>query len=324
MRDEVIPVFFTVDNSYVPYLDCAVRSMIQNASKDYSYRIIVLYENVPEENLNKLRKSVKEPFQIQFVEMKEKVEGLSDRVENRLRCDYFTMTIYFRLFIADMFPEFEKAVYIDSDVIVPGDISKMYHLELVGNLIGACPDHSVADIPELARYMEKTIGVDKHEYINSGVLLMNLKKMREVEFSKRFLYLLNQYHFDCIAPDQDYLNAMCKGNILFLDECWDAMPPEGARREPLENPELIHYNLFQKPWCYDDIPYAKYFWKYAKDSPFYSEILANKENYSEKQKKSDRECLDVLIRKAGVLDQGPVTFCKVQKNGEQIKYDNWR
>ena len=62
---------------------------------------------------------------------------------------------------------------------------------------------------------------------------------------------------------------MCNGKILYLDEAWDAMPTEG--KEPLKNPKLIHYNLFQKPWCYDNIQYEEYFWKYAKDSGYYED-----------------------------------------------------
>ena len=43
---------------------------------------------------------------------------ITDRIENRLRSDYFTMTIYFRIFIPDMYPEYDKAIYIDSDIVV--------------------------------------------------------------------------------------------------------------------------------------------------------------------------------------------------------------
>ncbi|MCC8168028.1 MAG: hypothetical protein LIO37_01635, partial [Clostridiales bacterium] len=169
------------------------------------------------------------------------------------------------------------------------------------------------------RYLEYSIGVEPHKYINSGVLLMNLKKMREVEFAGRFLTLLNKFHFDCVAPDQDYFNAMCADRIVFLDECWDAMPPEGGKRQILTEPKLIHYNLFQKPWCYDDIPYEEYFWEYARISPFYEDILEHKRNYSGEQKDSDRECLQTIISKGGKMDQQEITFRKMRQKGEQIR-----
>lgn len=312
-----IPIFFTIDNSYAPYVSVAIQSIMEKASRDYNYKIIILHQELTEENIAKISSLEKDGFEIKFVYMKDGLEAITDRVENRLRCDYFTLTIYFRLFIPDMFPEYDKGIYIDSDVVVPGDISELYNHELGDNLIGACSDKSVVDVPELAKYMEEAVGVNKHEYINSGVLLMNLKAMREKEFSKKFLRLLKQYHFDCIAPDQDYLNAMCNGKILYLDEAWDAMPTEG--KEPLKNPKLIHYNLFQKPWCYDNIVYEEYFWSYAKKNKYYDQIVEFKSNYSDEQKKSDQECLGVLMNKGGKMPDNDITFKKVMERGEEIR-----
>ena len=312
-----IPIFFTIDNKYAPYLSTAISSIIENSSKEYDYKIFILHDGLTEENISKISNLQTEGFDITFREMKEGLELITDRVENRLRCDYFTLTIYFRLFISDMFPEFDKGIYIDSDIIVPGDISELYNYELGENLIGACTDNSIQEIPELINYMENAIGVPKKEYINSGVLLLNLKLMREKEFSKKVLTLLNTYHFDSIAPDQDYINAMCNGKILYLNEEWDAMP--NPAKEPLKNPKLIHYNLFQKPWCYDNIQYEDEFWKYATASSFYNEIVEHKNNYSEEQKKSDNDCLGVLITKGDALPNTDVTFKKIYENGGNIR-----
>lgn len=318
MKASIIPIFFTVDENYAPWLDCAMRSLTQNASEDYRYHIHVLNQDLTEQDIERIRSAVRPPFDISFTHMDESYAGLTDRKENRLRCDYFTMTIFFRIFIADMFPEYDKGIYLDSDIVVPGDISEMFQLNLGENIIGACPDYSIMGIPELVRYTEQAVGVKSAEYINSGVLLMNLKKMREVDFSGHFLRLLNKYHFDCIAPDQDYFNAMCRGKVLFLDERWDTMPPEAGERGRVGSPGLIHYNLFQKPWCYDNIPYEEYFWKYASVSPYYEDILTFKKNYSEEQKASDRECLRTLVEKGGALDRQDVTFRKVRERGESF------
>ncbi|MCD8342741.1 MAG: glycosyltransferase family 8 protein [Clostridiales bacterium] len=320
MKQDEIPIFFTVDESYAPYLDCAIRSMMEHASKAYTYQIIVLHEDLTEESRRKLSVNVKPPFQIRFIHMKDKLAGITDRAENRLRCDYFTLTIYFRLFIADMFPEYDKGVYLDSDIVVPGDISQLYRTELGGNIIAACTDRSIMPVPELVNYVEDAVGVPIDQYINSGILVMNLKKMREVGFSGHFLHLLSTYHFDCLAPDQDYFNAMCNGKIVYLDESWDAMPPEGGGAvSVLEHPNLIHYNLFQKPWCYDNIPYEDYFWRCAKGSPFYEDIERHKETYSEAQKASDRTCLGNMIRKGPEVCKQPVTFRKMGEEGKKIR-----
>lgn len=320
MEQNIIPVFFTADESYAPWLDCAIRSMEENASEAYSYRIIVLHQDLTEESRKKIASGVHAPFEIAFIPMESELAGITDRVENRLRCDYFTLTIYFRLFIADRFPEYKKGIYLDSDIVVPGDVSELYRVELGDNIIGACADRSITPVPELVEYVEDAVGIQIDHYINSGILLMNLEKMRDVGFCYHFLHLLHTWHFDCLAPDQDYINAMCSGKIHYLDEVWDAMPPMGGKEaDVLSKPKLIHYNLFQKPWCYDDIPYEEYFWYYAKKSPFYSGIVRYKENYSEQQKESDRTCLENMIAKGPMVCRQPVTFRKMFEKGEKIR-----
>lgn len=314
-QKEVIPIFFTIDNAYAPYLGTAITSLICNASKEYNYRIIVLHQELSAANQAKLSALAKNQFEIQFVPMQRGMEDITDRMSNRLRCDYFTLTIYFRLFIPAMFPEYDKGIYLDSDIVVPGDISKLYQVELGDNLLGASLDHSIQNIPPLVKYMDEGVGVGKHSYINSGVLLMNLRKLREVSLETRFLELLNTYHFDCIAPDQDYLNVMCNGKIVYLSEEWDAMPVDD--REPIANPKLIHYNLFSKPWCYDNVEYGEYFWKYASDSGFLDQILAAKASYSDAQKKSDSNCLQLLLDTAEKIAAAEENFRTVFNGGKE-------
>lgn len=314
-NNKVIPIFFSVDDNYVPYLAVALKSMISNASKEYTYKVIVLHQGVSESNINRVKQLQNDIFTIDFVPMKDSFSCITDRMSNRLRADYFTLTIYFRLFIPAMFPEYDKGIYLDSDIVVPGDISKLYEIDIEDKLIGASVDYSIQNIPEFAEYTEKGIGVVVSEYINSGVLLMNLKKLREVSIDTRFLELLNTYHFDSIAPDQDYLNAMCYGKVKYLSGNWDAMPEENTN--PLDDPKLIHYNLFAKPWCYDNIQYEDYFWKYAKDSGYIDEIKEFKKNYSDTQKQSDKECTERMVKRALEIAQQKENFRTVFASGKE-------
>ena len=311
--DKIIPIFFTIDDSYAPFLATALTSAIDNCAPNRNYKAIVLYQELSEENRARLTRLATGNFRIECTPMRAGLDSITDRMSNRLRCDYFTLTIYFRLFIPTMFPEFDKGIYIDSDVVLRGDLAELYDIDIGDNLIGACADRSVVEVPPLARYMENAVGVDKYSYVNSGVLLMNLKKLREVGFDRHFLTLLDTYHFDCIAPDQDYLNAICNGKIHYLDECWDAMPTED--RPPLAGAKLIHYNLFSKPWCYDNIQYGEYFWQYAKDSGYLSEIEAYKAAYSDEQKASDARCMALLLERGESIPAEDVTFKKISESG---------
>lgn len=312
-----IPIFFTIDNGYAPFLAVALNSAIKNASPDREYKAIILHQDVSESNIARLKALQTPNFQIELTPMKANFEALDDRMSNRLRCDYFTLTIYFRLFIPEMFPQYDKGIYIDSDVVLTTDIAKLYDIDIGESLIGACNDLSIADIPPLVAYTENAIGVKKEQYINSGVLLMNLKALREADLEGNFLRLLNTYHFDSIAPDQDYLNAMCNGKICYLDAMWDAMPNDA--RPALTDTCLIHYNLFSKPWCYDDVQYADVFWKYARDSGYFDEIKAYKAAYSQEQKRADSDCLELLIRRGSEICDNEVTFKKMYEKGAEIR-----
>ena len=317
MQNKVIPIFFTIDDAYAPFLSVALNSAVKNSSSNRNYKAIVLYQELNEENRKKLESLATDNFEISFVPMCEGLESITNRMSNRLRCDYFTLTIYFRLFIPAMFPQYDKAIYIDSDVVLLSDIAELYDTEIGENLIGACPDFSVADVPPLCNYMENAVGVPKDKYINSGVLLMNLKRLREKEIDKHFLNLLNTFHFDSIAPDQDYLNALCSGNIYYLPECWDTMP--NNNKPPLKDARLIHYNLFSKPWCYDGIQYGDYFWHYALDSGYLPEIKAYKAGYTDEQKESDSKCLGLLVERGEAITHMDITFKKMFESGVKIR-----
>ena len=317
MMNREIPIFFTIDDSYAPFLAVALNSAIKNSDPQRNYKAIVLYQDLGADNISRLQSLQTENFKIELMPIRANMEALDDRMSNRLRCDYFTLTIYFRLFIPSMFPQYDKGIYIDSDVVLTDDIAKLFDIDIGENYIGACNDLSIADIPPLVAYTEKAVGVNAKEYINSGVLLMNLKKMRDDDLEGHFLALLNKYHFDSIAPDQDYLNAMCNGKIYYLEEKWDTMPNDA--KPMLTETSLIHYNLFSKPWCYDGIQYEEQFWNYAQDCGFIDEIRKFKDSYTEDKKKADSECLELLVRRGMEIPEKDITFKKMNEKGVRIR-----
>ena len=317
MMNREIPIFFTIDGSYAPFLAVALNSAIKNSDPQRNYKAIVLYQDLGADNISRLQSLQTENFKIELMPIRANMEALDDRMSNRLRCDYFTLTIYFRLFIPSMFPQYDKGIYIDSDVVLTDDIAKLFDIDIGENYIGACNDLSIADIPPLVAYTEKAVGVNAKEYINSGVLLMNLKKMRDDDLEGHFLALLNKYHFDSIAPDQDYLNAMCNGKIYYLEEKWDTMPNDA--KPMLTETSLIHYNLFSKPWCYDGIQYEEQFWNYARDCGFIDEIREFKASYTEDKKKADSECLELLVRRGMEIPENDITFKKMNEKGVRIR-----
>lgn len=288
-----IPIFFAVDDKYIPFMAVALKSLIENSSKENEYIIKILYTNISEENKKNILEYSKENYNIdiEFVNMNGKLDDINDKLYTR---DYFSNTTYYRLLLPELYPEYKKALYLDSDIVILKDIAKLYDIDLGDNLIGAAPDDVIQTLPEFRDYAELVVGVRRHEeYFNAGVMLMNLEKLREVKFKEKFVYMLGTIKF-AVAQDQDYLNRICKGRVKLISKTWDRMPVSAQEKEE-EDVSLVHYNLTFKPWHFDKVPYDKYFWKYAKETKYYNKILKIKANYSEEDIKRDSESHDRLV-----------------------------
>lgn len=291
-NNNVIPIFMAVDNNYIPFLGVALKSIIDNVSKQNRYEIKVLYTSVTEENKKKIEEYQTENVGIEFVNLSYKLQEIQEKLYTR---NYFSNTTYFRLFIPELYPEYDKAVYIDSDTITLVDIAKLYNTEMGDNLIAGIPDGAVQAIPIFQDYVEKVVGVSNYNnYFNAGIIVMNLKALREYKFQEKFLYMLEKIKFE-VAQDQDYLNRLCKGRVKLLGFEWNRMPAMGEQEGELN---IIHYNLGCKPWYFDNVLYQEHFWKYAEKTRFYAQIRGMKKNYTEADKERDDANSSKLIELA--------------------------
>ena len=135
--NEVIPIFFTVDDIYIPLLGVCLESIIDHISSENLYVVKILHTNIMEENKNKIMKYQRENFDIEFVDLNYYINQVKDKLYTR---DYYTNTTYFRLFIPNLYPQYKKALYIDSDIILLDDIAKLYDIDMENNLIAGIND----------------------------------------------------------------------------------------------------------------------------------------------------------------------------------------
>lgn len=286
----VIPIFFAIDDGYIPFLAVAIKSLIENASKEYEYIIKVLHTNVKENNVRKIKKFETENVNIEFVNLSYYIKKVQDKLYTR---DYYTNTTYFRMFLPELYPQYDKVLYLDSDIVVLGDISQLYNTEIGTNLVAAAPDDIIQYNKVFQEYAEKVVGVVKYQnYFNAGILLMNLDQLRKFNFQDKFLYLLGTVKFS-VAQDQDYLNRLCKGRVTLINSQWDVMPVVN-RKINKEDIKIIHYNFAYKPWRFEDVQYKEYFWEYARKTEFLDEIQKIKDSYTEEERFQDREAEKAL------------------------------
>lgn len=288
----VIPVFFAVDDGYIPFLAVALKSVIDNTSEENEYKIKILYTNVLEENMKKIKKYENKNIDIEFVNVKKQLEEIKEKLYTR---NYFSNTTYYRLFIPEMYPEYKKAVYIDSDTICLTDIANLYNINIEDNLIAGTPDGVIQTIDVFKDYVERVVGVSNYnKYFNAGIIIMNLEELRKYKFQDKFIYMLERVKFE-VAQDQDYMNRLCKGRVKLLDYSWNRMPVMGEQKGAIN---IIHYNLGAKPWYFDNILYQEYFWKYAEKTEFYNEIKEIGAKYTEADKERDDASSAKLIELA--------------------------
>ena len=289
-----IPIFFAVDDGYLPFLAVTIQSIMEHSSPEYYYVIRVLYTNVSKEKIERIKKLSKENLTIDFVDLNYYIDRIKDKLYTR---DYYSKTTYFRLFLPTLYPQYDKVLYLDSDIVVNADVAELYNIDIGDNLVGAAPDEVVGFTPIFREYVEKVVGVRTYKhYFNAGVLIMNLKELREFKFQEKFLYLLERVTFS-VAQDQDYLNRICKGRVYFLDVVWDKMPV-GRKSIAHQDIKLVHYNFAYKPWHYEKVLYEEFFWKYAQKTEFIDEIRKAQSEYSEEQRKEDEAKSQTLLELA--------------------------
>ena len=300
---KVVPIFLTISDDFSPYAAVAIHSLTQHLNPERYYRVIILSDKLSFMNWVRLRGLVTRNCEIQFKTMS---RSLYLKVitaycaKRRGAGDYFSKAVYYyRAFIPNLFPLYEKAIYIDSDTVLRGDIGELFDTDLEGKALAAMVDPKVSEIPEFREYVENAVGVPCTEYVNSGVQVMDLKKMRKLKYLPKMINLIKKYDADLVAPDQDYLNVILRGDIKHIGSEWNEVPSKDLPR----GTKLIHYNLFNKPWHYKNVPCERMFWTAAKGTGFYGELKRQQAAFDEEKQEADHAKVGALIKKAEKLSK---------------------
>ena len=309
-----IPVLFVIDKKFIQQLAVVLQSLISSADENTKYKVFVL---VPEVDYEIIRDKINSLFKdkridIQIVSVKdERINGLG--AGNQL----FSKVVFYRLF-ADMFIEgYDKCIYLDTDIVVCGNLSELYQVELGDNYFGAIKDYElISDEKKSLEKKEELAIEDISMYVNSGVLLINLKLLREKSI-KPMLILESQVKHN--LPDQDVLNKCCYGKILHLPIRYNMRNfylNNNPKRESIthfetvdyvnkevENVCVIHYaSQTQRPWNRKRVMGEKLWWSRAK------EILSNYEIESLSQNLKEtldiRDCAELCNSKENVFFYG--------------------
>ncbi len=200
-----IPVFYACDDNFVKYTMVSLQSMMDHASKEAQYEnSCTSYQYFGRNAKEDACYGECEFFSVQFDHVTEYLHSIQEKLPLR---DYYSKTTYFRLFIAEMFPEIDKAIYIDSDTVVLGDIAQLYAYDLGDAYVGACKEQVMIQEDVYGTYVEKVLGVERDNYFNAGMLVINCEQFRKNHVLEQFMELLPMYNF-VVTQDEDYLNLI--------------------------------------------------------------------------------------------------------------------
>ena len=310
-KKKVIPLVFSVDDNYVPFLSVSIRSIIDNASTQYFYKIYVLNTGISAVNKKRLvamAEEMTDDVSVEFVNVQNRMDKLGSKTHLR---DYYTNAIYYRIFIPSLFPQYEKILYVDCDTVFLDDVSKLFEIDLGDNIFCAVHEEAMSFFNEFGVYAEEFLGVPRYDYFNSGLLLINTAEYIKNDVENRFINLMLSYKFE-VAPDQDYLNVVCKGKVKYLDVGWNKTPiPEKEFDD--KDVKIIHYKLNFKPWHYDNVRYQEPFWKYAKETLFYDDLIKMRNAYTDMQKKADDTAFVNLLKMADDYTKSENNYKKAQR-----------
>ncbi len=293
MIPQCIPIFYACDDNFVKYTIVSLHSMIQNASKEYRYHVYILHTGISGAMKAKVMELADDCFEISFEDVTEYMQSISEKLPIR---DYYSKTTYYRLFIAEMFHDYDKAVYVDSDTVVQGDISALYQTDIKDAYVGACHEQAMVQVDEYGTYVEKVIGVSRHQFFNAGILLINCEQFRQHFVLDKFIQYLHAYNF-VVTQDEDYLNLICKDHVHWLDQRWNT-EIFGEIPYPIEEAHVLHYIMTSKPWHYSDCRHGDVFWKYAKKTSVYEELKGILDAYTDEERERDRISCDNLLQLA--------------------------
>ncbi|MHB0819903.1 glycosyltransferase [Stutzerimonas stutzeri] len=283
--EKVIPVVMAVNEKYTPYLSIAVESIkLHNKSKVF---LCIFFTEINSSLIQKVKSLADKNLHIEFINVAAYIE-----IEKLYSRAHYSIEMYYRLIIPEIFSFTPKVIYLDCDIVVMDDLHGLYIQELGENVVGAArnPIHK-----GMHEYLNNKLQFPYKQYFNSGVLIINTVKFIDEKIKMKCLRFLEENR-DLACPDQDALNVTCKGMVKFIDQQWNFQWHHAVRikDKPLmtpllddektdyfsakENIKILHYTSNIKPWNSPSQDLSVHFWQHARNSPFYMDILSENIN----------------------------------------------
>ena len=270
---DAIHLCFITDETYVRPTRVALESLKANRRATSRYVVHVICRGVAEEGVAEIEQAAAEDFDVEIVRRDE----LPVDPEMISLVRHVSPTAIFKFFIPELFPELDKILYLDSDILILGDLQPLWHEDVSGAYAAAvCDNQTIVGHEGHLKWLEFA-----HErYFNSGVMLLNLDKMRKDGITAKLMdYRINGKNR---FMDQDALNVVFDNCVKFvpirynclnwlfltctleqLRECFGDSQIGETAEETMDMAVVLHIGGSEKPWLCELPYYTPLYRKYA-------------------------------------------------------------
>ncbi len=256
-----IKLAYITDLNYTMPTMASIASSVSNMEEEYKIYVITTFNNLDITNKflslgNSHAKIIVKP-----------VNPKNYIPQNIISATHVSTTALIKFFLPNILKDENKVIYIDGDTIIQKPLCKLYNTNIKDYYAGAVFDSALTVMPQHAR----DLNIPPDKYFNSGMMLLNLDKMRNCNISEKLLeYKLRGQNF---FMDQDAFNKILYGNIKFLPGIYNTITSQIAPKRlfsfsnPYKEAVILHFADSRKPWIYQRGILSKIFKKYYKLTP---------------------------------------------------------
>lgn len=282
-KTDRISISMAADDNYLFPTIVSITSIMENADKSSEFDFYLLLPgDFKEESKQKLM-SLSDKYPNCIIN----IIDMSNRFQNCKTSSHITTPTYYRLGLPSILPSVDKILYLDVDIIVKQDLRELYDTNIENYYVAGVDQPHTSKI-SLGKEFLRSVGLTSHdEYINAGILLMNLKKMREDNLENKFTQCMekNKNNKKWRLHDQDIMNEVCFDSTYYLPLKYNAMmhyyEMYGYLIKPItkeawysaySDSVIVHFSSKNKPWNDLSLPKSELWWEYAKKTNFIKDI----------------------------------------------------
>lgn len=247
-------ILVTINSKYINHLKLLIYSILDSNPKD-EIELFVFYRNLSKDERREIIDSiVNERCNVSLIKINENTLNFLPVYQKR-----YPLEIYFRIFATQYLPkELDRILYLDTDILVINSLKKLYTMDFENNYYIATTHIGKF----LKRVNDVRLDLNKEDkYINTGVMLMNLKLLRKVDIKKEVTNFVENNKLKLILPDQDIISAIFGDKIKLVDSMIYNFGEREWGKYNIKNPQnpidikwirkntvIIHYYGKNKPW----------------------------------------------------------------------------